>query len=281
MKIMQSGKIEPKKLITHCFSLDRIVDAYETLSRAASTQALKVIVETAAAQTLPARAAEEPGTAVSSGAADVWSCDLVTRTGLVLHVRPVRPEDETLLAEFFAHVTPADLRFRFLGGVREVSRERLAAMTRVDHRTTEHFLALADDHKAIVATAMVACCPSMTKTEVAISVRAGDKRPIRRRSGSFSHCARPSDCCRRSPPPSRAPVARVRRSCGRAVSRGGPPDDLRPLWRQERLRAEVRKRRHPGRDNVQAPSPIAFPPQNDSRSTRAYLRSCSWSRWRQ
>jgi len=175
MKTVQSGKIDPKKLITHRFSLDRIVDAYETFSRAANTQALKVIIETAAAQTLPARAAEEPGTAVSSGAADVWSCDLVTRTGLVLHLRPVRPEDETLLAEFFTHVTPADLRFRFLGGVREVSRERVAAMTRVDHRTTEHFLALADDHNAIVATAMVACDPSMTKAEVAICVRAGDK----------------------------------------------------------------------------------------------------------
>ncbi|WP_201448980.1 GNAT family N-acetyltransferase [Sinorhizobium medicae] len=102
-----------------------------------------------------------------------WTCDLVTRSGLLLHVRPVRAEDETLLTEFFAHVTPEDLRFRFLGAVREVSHERLAAMTQVDHRATENFLAFADG--AIVATAMVACDSSVTKAEVAISVRAGDK----------------------------------------------------------------------------------------------------------
>ncbi|MDX3972529.1 GNAT family N-acetyltransferase [Shinella sp.] len=47
-------------------------------------------------------------------------------------------------------------------------------MTRVDHQTTENFIAF-DADKAIVATAMVACDPSMTKAEVAISVRSEDK----------------------------------------------------------------------------------------------------------
>ena len=50
-------------------------------------------------------------------------------------------------------------RFRFLGGVREVSHERLVAMTRVDHRATEHFLAFAEDSGTIIAAAMVACDP--------------------------------------------------------------------------------------------------------------------------
>ncbi|THK36196.1 GNAT family N-acetyltransferase [Ensifer sp. MPMI2T] len=176
LKTVQSGKIDPKKLITHRFSLDGILDAYETFSRAANTQALKVIIEIAA-EARPARSTEEPSTVGSSasGAADVWSCDLLTRTGLVLHIRPVRPEDETLLAEFFAHVTPGDLRFRFLGGVQEVSHERLVAMTRVDHQLTENFLAFADGHEAIAATAMVACDPSTSTAEVAISVRAEEK----------------------------------------------------------------------------------------------------------
>ncbi len=168
LKTVQSGKIDPKKLITHSFSLDRILDAYETFSSATSTQALKVIIETASAEALPVRVAENPS------ANDVWSCDLATRSGVVIHVRPVRPEDETLLSEFFALVSPEDLRLRFLGGVREVSKERLVAMTRVDHQTTENFIAF-DADKAIVATAMVACDPSMTKAEVAISVRSEDK----------------------------------------------------------------------------------------------------------
>jgi len=47
LKTVQSGKIDPKKLITHHFSLDRILDAYDTFGNAANTQALKVIIEAA------------------------------------------------------------------------------------------------------------------------------------------------------------------------------------------------------------------------------------------
>ena len=45
LKTVQSRKIDPKQLITHHFKLDRILDAYDTFGRAASTQALKVIIE--------------------------------------------------------------------------------------------------------------------------------------------------------------------------------------------------------------------------------------------
>ena len=45
LRTVQSGKIDPKKLITHRFKLDRILEAYDTFARAASTQALKVIIE--------------------------------------------------------------------------------------------------------------------------------------------------------------------------------------------------------------------------------------------
>lgn len=165
LKTVQAGKIDPKKLITHRFSLDRIGEAYETFSRAADTHALKVIIETGSALTIPAEAM----------ANDFLDTALMTHTGLMLHVRAVKPEDEPLLAEFFRHVTPEDLRFRFLGGVREVSHERLLAMTKVDHVTTEHFLAFSGGSDAIIAAALVACDPSMTKAEVAISVRADDK----------------------------------------------------------------------------------------------------------
>ena len=45
LKTVQSRKLDPKRLITHRFKLDRILDAYDTFGRAASTQALKVIIE--------------------------------------------------------------------------------------------------------------------------------------------------------------------------------------------------------------------------------------------
>ncbi len=45
LKIVQSRKVDPGKLITHRFNLENILDAYETFGRAAETKALKVIIE--------------------------------------------------------------------------------------------------------------------------------------------------------------------------------------------------------------------------------------------
>jgi alcohol dehydrogenase len=44
MSILGSGRIDPKLLITHRFTLDRIVDAYDTFANAAKSKSLKVIV---------------------------------------------------------------------------------------------------------------------------------------------------------------------------------------------------------------------------------------------
>ncbi len=45
LKTVQSRKVDPTRLITHHFTLDRILDAYETFGHAAKTNALKVIIE--------------------------------------------------------------------------------------------------------------------------------------------------------------------------------------------------------------------------------------------
>jgi len=45
LKTVQSKKLEPKLLITHRFRLGQILDAYDTFARAASTRALKVMIE--------------------------------------------------------------------------------------------------------------------------------------------------------------------------------------------------------------------------------------------
>jgi alcohol dehydrogenase len=44
LKTVQARKIDPAKLITHHFTLDRILDAYETFGHASNTGALKVII---------------------------------------------------------------------------------------------------------------------------------------------------------------------------------------------------------------------------------------------
>ena len=44
LEVLRSRKIDPKLLITHHYTLDRILDAYETFAHAANTKALKVII---------------------------------------------------------------------------------------------------------------------------------------------------------------------------------------------------------------------------------------------
>jgi alcohol dehydrogenase len=44
LKTVQSKKIDPSRLITHRFTFDQILDAYDTFGRAADTRALKVII---------------------------------------------------------------------------------------------------------------------------------------------------------------------------------------------------------------------------------------------
>lgn len=104
-----------------------------------------------------------------------WASSLVTRSGFPFYVRPVRADDESLLADFFARVTPEDLRFRFLMGLTHVGHERLNAMTRVDYRRTMTFLAFDKDREAVIATAMLATDPDRTRAEIALVTRADMK----------------------------------------------------------------------------------------------------------
>lgn len=101
-----------------------------------------------------------------------WCAELVTRAGTRLFLRPANPDDEALLAAFFAHVTPDDMRFRFLSPVPHPGHDLLARLVGVDHVRDENFLAFADDGTTLVATAMVSADAGMEKAEVAIAVHA-------------------------------------------------------------------------------------------------------------
>jgi alcohol dehydrogenase len=45
LKTVQSKKIQPKKLITHRFKLNQMIEAYDTFEHAAKEKALKVLIE--------------------------------------------------------------------------------------------------------------------------------------------------------------------------------------------------------------------------------------------
>ena len=45
LKVVQSGKLQPRKLVTHRFALNDIMKGYDTFSNAAAESALKVILK--------------------------------------------------------------------------------------------------------------------------------------------------------------------------------------------------------------------------------------------
>lgn len=107
-----------------------------------------------------------------------WSAELVTRSGLRLFVRSVTSEDDQLIDRFFASLSHEDLRFRFLTPLAHPSVSLLEALIKVDHVRTEDFLVFADvaGDKELVASAMLAADPSLSKAEVAIAIRPAFKQ---------------------------------------------------------------------------------------------------------
>jgi GNAT superfamily N-acetyltransferase len=99
-----------------------------------------------------------------------WTGYLTTRTGFEFFTRPAVAGDERELGRFFDHVTPEDLRFRFLSSSRRVGTDQLAAMTSYDHRTTENFLAYDKDRTTVFASAMLAANPTLENAEVAMAI---------------------------------------------------------------------------------------------------------------
>ena len=95
---------------------------------------------------------------------------LTTRTGFGFNVRHAIPSDQDTVAEFFKHVTPEDMRFRFLSSMKSVSRERLLEMTRADDPRMVNFLALAPDD-TLLAVAMLSVGADARRGEVALTIR--------------------------------------------------------------------------------------------------------------
>ena len=100
-----------------------------------------------------------------------WSAVTTTNTGVELKITPARAEDRAALERFFDRVTPEDLYFRFLSGMRKVDEQRLEAMLRDDDDFSIDFLALDRDEGEILATAMLVADAEFDSAELAICTR--------------------------------------------------------------------------------------------------------------
>ncbi|MEY2619572.1 MAG: hypothetical protein RL522_2574 [Pseudomonadota bacterium] len=89
-------------------------------------------------------------------------------------VRPIQPEDGERLREFYAQVSPADMRLRFFSAQREVPKSELARFSQIDYDREMTFIALApqvgDAPERIIAEVRAACDPDNRQAEFAILV---------------------------------------------------------------------------------------------------------------
>ncbi|MDP3416485.1 GNAT family N-acetyltransferase [Falsiroseomonas sp.] len=71
-----------------------------------------------------------------------WAASWTAKSGEVLMVRPVRPEDAEAHAEMFRRLTPEDVRWRFFSQLRELPAVQVARLTQIDYDREMAFVAM-------------------------------------------------------------------------------------------------------------------------------------------
>jgi len=91
------------------------------------------------------------------------------RDGTEVHLRPLRAEDEPLLEDLAAHMTPADLRLRFFAAVRGLSHALAWKLSHIDYDRAMALVALKDG--VALGVARFHAEPDRGRAEYAIAVR--------------------------------------------------------------------------------------------------------------
>jgi acetyltransferase len=87
----------------------------------------------------------------------------------VLNIRPIRPEDEPLLQDLAAHMTPEDLRLRFFAPVRGLTHTVASRLSQLDY---DREMALVGLHNgAALGAVHFFADPDNRRAEYAIAVR--------------------------------------------------------------------------------------------------------------
>src|SRR5262249_25414373 len=91
------------------------------------------------------------------------------RDGTALRMRPVRPEDEPLLLDLAAHMSPEDLRLRFFTPVHGLTHAVAARLSQLDY--DREMALLAEHDGAAFGVAHFFADPDNLRAEYAIAVR--------------------------------------------------------------------------------------------------------------
>lgn len=95
------------------------------------------------------------------------------KDGREVLVRPIRPEDAAAHAEFFARLTPEDIRYRFFSALAELSAPQIARMTQIDYDREIAFVAVercAEGPDRTVGVSRLIREPGGTEAEFAVVV---------------------------------------------------------------------------------------------------------------
>jgi acetyltransferase len=100
-----------------------------------------------------------------------WERHTTLRDGTTILIRPLRPEDESLYAPFFAAVTKNDVRLRFFAPVKEFDHAFLARLTHIDYGRAMAFIALDDSSGRMLGVVRLHANANNDTAEYAILVR--------------------------------------------------------------------------------------------------------------
>jgi acetyltransferase len=92
-----------------------------------------------------------------------------TRDGTSIALRPIGADDEPLLQDLFAHLSPEDVRLRFFAPLRELSRTLADRLLNLDYR--REMALIAQHNGAILGAASYFVEPHARSAEFAVTVR--------------------------------------------------------------------------------------------------------------
>lgn len=100
-----------------------------------------------------------------------WEREVEFRDRERIFIRPIRPEDESLLREFLKKISEEDLRLRFFAPVKDFSSAFIARLTQVDYNRAIALIALDSGRREILGVVRLHIDANFETGEYAVLVR--------------------------------------------------------------------------------------------------------------
>jgi acetyltransferase len=100
-----------------------------------------------------------------------WEADAEIVDFGPIRVRPVRPEDEHLMQDFFDKLTPHDIRMRLFAPMKSLSHAFAARLTQIDYAREMALVAFSPDEREMLGVSRLSGDPDHERAEFAVIVR--------------------------------------------------------------------------------------------------------------